>query len=312
MRATEGDQKKFWKNIQNIIPNLKKNQNSINLINETNGETIPEDQTANYMNNFFVEIGPRLAASLDKEWMYEGVGSREVMENIIVTREEVKKLSGEINTNKSSGLPNIATWLLKEAFLNSTNIVTEIINTSFESCKCPDTWKIANVVPLQKEGNKQLVSNLRPVSLLPVQSKIIEKIVHKNIFERLQNNDLLCKEQGGFREGHSTVSTASFFVNEIYKAINQKEYTLVTFLDIKKAFDTVNHKILLKKCKKLGIRGDVYFWLENYLKNRKQVTTANNILSDTGNLETEYRLFPPVTKFLDLFLRAGYFFNASD
>ena len=222
------------------------------MINEENGEAIPEDQTANYINNFFVEIGPKLAASLDKEWMRdEGVESREVMENIVVTREEVEKLSGEINTNKSSGLPNIATWLLKEAFLNNTNIVTEIINTSFESCKCPDTWKIANVVSLQKEGNKQLVSNLRPVSLLPVQSKIIEKIVHKNIFEHLQNNDLLCKEQGGFREGHSTVSTASFLVNEIYKAINEKKYTLVTFLDIKKAFDTVNHKILLKKCKKI-------------------------------------------------------------
>ena len=103
-----------------------------------------------------------------------------------------------------------------------------------------------------------------------MQSKIIEKMVH------LQNNDLLCKEQGGFREGHSTVS--------IYKAINQKKITLVTYLDIKKAFDTVNHNILLKKCKKLGIHGNIYFWLENYLENRKQITTANSVQSDTGNI----------------------------
>ena len=100
------------------------------------------------------------------------------------------------------------------------------------------------MVPLQKDGNKQLVSNLRPVSRLPVQSKIIEKIVHSKISEYLNNFDLLCKEQGGFRKGHSTVSTASFFVNEIYKAMNEKEYLLVTYLDIKKAFDTVNHNIL--------------------------------------------------------------------
>ena len=95
---------------------------------------------------------------------------------------------------------------------------------------------------------------------------------------------MLCKEQGGFREGHSTVSTASFFLNEIYKAINQKKYTLVTYLDIKKAFDTVHHKILLKKCKKLGIHGNLLYWLTNYLENRKQATIANNVQSDTGNI----------------------------
>ena len=154
MAATEGNQKKNWKNIQNIIPNSKKGQILINLINEASGAIIPDDQTANYINNFFVEIGPRLAASLDKEWIYEGIEAREVIENIMVTREQVERLSGEINTNKSSGLPNIATWLLKEAFLANSNIVTDIINSSFESCKCPDSWKIANVVPLQKEGNK--------------------------------------------------------------------------------------------------------------------------------------------------------------
>ena len=112
-----------------------------------------------------------------------------------------------------------------------------IINAPFESCICPDLWKIANVVPLQKEGNKQLVLNLRPVSLLPVQSKIIEKVVHKKIYyEHLQINDLLCKEQGGFREGFSTVSTASFFVNEIYKSINQKKKNSSNIFRYKKGF----------------------------------------------------------------------------
>ena len=234
LEATGGDQKKFWKSIQTIIPNSKKSHNLINLINETNGEVIPGSQTANYINDFFVQIGPKLAASLKKEWTYEGIEAMEITENIEVTREEIEKLCEKINVNKSSGLPNIATWILKEAFLANLNTVTTIINASFESCKCPDTWKIANVVPLQKEGNKQLVTNLRPVSLLPVPSKIIERIVHKKIFEHLQNYDLLCKEQGGFREGHSTVSTASFFVNEIYKAINQKKYILMSHTSISK------------------------------------------------------------------------------
>ena len=183
-------------------------------------------------------------------------------------------------SNERGRSPNLITSFL----LVTPNIVRSIINYSFTSCKCPDTWKIANVVPLQKEGNKQLVTNLRPVSLLPVQSKLIEKIVHKKIYEHLQNNDLLCKEQGGFREGHSTVSTASYFVNDIYEGINNKEYTVATYLDINKAFDTVNHEILLKKCKKIGIHGNLLKWLENYLENRKQITSANNVQSDTGNI----------------------------
>ena len=121
----------------------------INLINETTGEDIPENQTANFIDNFFLNIGPRLAASLDREWDYIGVGTEEVIEDIVVTSEQIEKLCEEINTNKSSGLLNIATWLLKNAFLCIPDIITTIINASFESCICPDVWKIANVVPLQ-------------------------------------------------------------------------------------------------------------------------------------------------------------------
>ena len=148
-----------------------------------------------------------------------------------------------INNNKSSGLPNIATWLLKEAFLANSNIVTDIINSSFESCKCPETWKIANVVPLQKEGNKQLVSHLRPVSLLPVQSKIIEKNVHRNIVEHLQNNDLLCKERGGFREGHSTVSTFTFqhLPTQTFQHLSSTLHFRDTYLACKGDWNNLQH-----------------------------------------------------------------------
>ena len=184
-----------------------------------------------------------LAAPLNQDWTYDGVIPDEIIAEITTNEREIELLSKNINTNKSSGIQNIATWILRESFLTVPDIIADIINTSFVQCECPNTWKIANVIPLQKEGNKQLVTNLRPVSLLPVQSKIIEKIVHNRIFEHLTNHDLLCKEQGGFREGCSTLSTAALFVNEICKALNDKKYTIVAYLDIKKAFDTVNHEI---------------------------------------------------------------------
>ena len=114
---------------------------------------------------------------------------------------------------------------------------------------------------------------------------IIDIIVHNRISDYLNSFDLLCKERGGFRKGHSTVSTASPFVNEIYKAPNEKEYTIVTYLDIRKAFDTVNHNILLKICQKLGIQRNLLKWIEFFFNNRKQSTTANNGTSNKGNIK---------------------------
>ena len=283
MRANGDDQKKFWKAVKEIIPSNKNSQNLINLVDDNNDD-VPVDQAANFINRYFVNIGPNLASVLQQDWQYNGVESDEMINNIETNQYEIECMSKQINTNKSSGIPHISTSILKEAFLTVPNIVTYIFNKSFENSECPNSWKIANVVPLQKEGNKQLVTNLRPVSLLPVQSKIIEKIVHNRLFEHLQEHDLLCKEQGGFRKGHSTVSTASLFVNEIYKSINDKKYAIVAYLDIKKAFDTVNHQILLKKCEKIGISGNLLNWLKNYLSDRKQTTMANNVTSDTEDI----------------------------
>ena len=90
--------------------------------------------------------------------MYEGLIAEYVIHSIRVTQAEIEIICKNININKSSVIPNMSTWMLKEAFLIIPNIVTNIINSSFESNSCPDSWKIANIIRLQKEGNKQLVT----------------------------------------------------------------------------------------------------------------------------------------------------------
>ena len=129
-----------------------------------------------------------------------------------------------------------------------------------------------------------MVSNYRPISLLPILSKLIEKIVHKNVYNHLMQWNLLEEKQGGFRPGYSTVSTCSYFTNDLYTANNNNEITIAVFIDAMKAFDTVNHQILLKKLKKYGIDGNILRWIEGYLTDRKQCTIANNIVSSNENI----------------------------
>ena len=151
---------------------------------------------------------------------------------------------------------------------------------SFELSEVPDIWKVARVTPIPKAGNSNNVSNFRPISLLPLPSKLIEKIVHNRIYTHCNNNNRLDKKQGGFRPNHSTVSTTALYINDIYEAMNNDELTISVYIDAMKAFDTVNHNILIKKLEYFGIIGKNKSWVENYLTNRKQCTIANDKVSN--------------------------------
>ena len=151
---------------------------------------------------------------------------------------------------------------------------------SIKHCIFPKYWKIATIVPLFKNGKKSEVSNYRPVSLLPIPGKILEKVIHVHISNFFEINNLLCDRQGGFRKNYSTLSSISNFTNDIYNAINSKKLTVATFFDLKKAFDTVDHTILIRKLEKMGVRGNLLLWIENYLLERVQKTICNNNLSE--------------------------------
>ena len=190
------------------------------------------------------------------------------------------QLCKNININKSSCVENISSEIMRDAFLVIPDKMTELFNLSFTSSEIPKAWKIAKVTPLQKPGNKNDVGNLRPVSLLPLPSKLIEKIVHSRIYQHCEKNNILDARQGGFRPNHSTIHTTAMFINDIYTAMNDKNISIAVYIDAMKALDTVNHNILLQKAKLYGINGSVLAWLENYLNERYQCTIANNCFSD--------------------------------
>ena len=148
-------------------------------------------------------------------------------------------------------------------------------NLSFRKMTFPDKWKMANIIPLQKTGDTTDVNNLRPVSLLPLPGKIAERIIHTRMYSFLENNNLLNQRQGGFRKNNSTVNTVAEFTVDMLLRRNESESTATIFIDLKKAFNTVNHKILLKKISKCGFPHSVILWLKNYLTGRVQKTLVN-------------------------------------
>ena len=163
-----------------------------------------------------------------------------------------------------------------------------IFNNILDTCIYPDLWKLANVSPIFKKGNKQLMSNYRPISLLPICGKLFEKIVFNDMYSYLQLNNLITKNQSGFRPGDSTTNQLLFLPDDIHKSFDSKESNEVraVFLDISKAFDKVWHEGLLFKLRQNGISGNLLNLFSNYLSNRKQRVVVNGYESDYVNIES--------------------------
>jgi hypothetical protein len=159
-----------------------------------------------------------------------------------------------------------------------------LFNLSLQTGNFPDKLKMSRTVPIFKSGDPSLCDNYRPISLLSSISKILEKAVAMRLVNHLKQNKLLCENQFGFQAGYSTVHHLLKLTNFVTKEINKKHYTVGIFLDLKKAFDTVPHKILLKKLEKLGIRGVALRWFTNYLEGRSQRVEIDGKLSDIDYL----------------------------
>ena len=251
-----------------IIPkeNMKLNDTIIN----------PED-TARTFNSFFVNFGPNLASKLDKpnedfnEFLPEPTNSTLFLNPTNPT--EIINIAKELNTSKSQGHDRISASLLKQIIHSIASPLTHIFNLSISTDKCPNSLKIAKVNPILKKDDPHEISNYRPISILPSISKILEKIIYDRLYTFLITWELLNPNQYGFRKkNHSTDLALIRLYDKITNAMAEKKHVIGIFMDLSKAFDTLDHNILLKKLQVYGIRGiALSSWFRDYLSNRLHV-----------------------------------------
>ena len=164
--------------------------------------------------------------------------------------------------------------LLKELENGLSEPMLEIINTSMKTNVIPDKWKTVKIIPIHKAGNRQECNNYRPVSLLPAGSKTLEKVVEAQLRKFLECNNILYKNQFGFRPKHETQHVLLKFIQKLFEDRDSGLHTVTIFADLKKAFDTVDHKILCKKLEYYNIESD---WFKEYLTDRRQFTSVRNV-----------------------------------
>ena len=283
----EDDPKKFWRLIKTIVPGNKRKNEKMTLTEKNVGQEkeIEANRTADFINSFFCGIGPKLAKEHTEPWVFYGDKTEERCPNFNAEYEQVAELCREIKTTKSSGIDDIATKVFKDAFRVLVPQLVYLFDLSFHSGVFPDSWKQATIIPLYKGGIKSEVSNYRPVSLLPLPGKLIERVAHAQMSRFLERHCLLSGKQGGFRKGFSTMSSVAELTDNLFSNINRGLTSLAAFVDLRKAFDTVNHDILLSKLNCYGIDEGNLKWCSNYLENRTQKTLANGTLS-TSKLVT--------------------------
>ena len=240
---------------------------------------------ANGFNNFFVGIGPKLASQIPNHntvnpnfYINKHLTTSIFLEAI--TMEEVLKEVSNFKNKQSSGHDGITMNLVKNCINEIIDPLTYVFNLSLETGIFPDNFKIGKVIPIYKSGEKNKFSNYRPISVLPTFSKILEKLFNNRLLNFIDKHNILYPGQFGFRKNMATSHALFHFTEQILNEMEEKKFTIGIFIDLKKAFDTIDHKILLDKLNAYGVRGIAGKWLTSYLSNRKQFVNVHNVCSD--------------------------------
>ena len=242
-----------------------------------------ELQLAEEFNHHFATIGTNLASEIPESasTSYHNylTGTNKRFEFHPTTPNHVLSLLNTLDKSKAAGLGDISARLIRECADLICSPLCVIFNQSLRLGIFPDDWKNARVTPLFKKGEQNDLNNYRPISVISVVAKVFERIPYGQLYTYLADNDFIYKYQSGFRTIHSTVTALLEATDFWAYNVDRGKINAVVFLDLKKAFDTVNHEILLSKLRNYGICDKAHSWFESYLDNRMQRCSVNGTLS---------------------------------
>ncbi len=274
--------KKTWCLIKSVINGNKYRNDDVKEIKCGDHLITSKQAVANKFNEYFAHIGQNLAAKIPEA---DGNYADTITENISVKGSmfveptnvlEITNIVNDLKPNKSAGYDSYSPMVIKAVMPSVIQPLMEIFNQSLMTGVFPDKLKIARVTPIFKSEDKLIMSNYRPVSVLPVFSKILERLMYNRLLKYFESNSLLSSNQFGFREKHSTYMALASLVDNITKELEQRRHCVGIFIDLSKAFDTLDHRILLDKLNLYGVRGLANAWFTSYLSNRQQFVQIGN------------------------------------
>ena len=279
------DTKSLWKTLNQI---MNKHETNKSIPKEFNGNSSEEKisdphKIANMFNEYFVNVGPNIAKKIpSSDKMYNHYLTGSYKNNFFleaVTKYELETEIKNLNPKKSPGYDGLSVRVVRNVANEISEPLSHIFNLTFTSGNIPDSLKKGLITPVFKANENNEFKNYRPISVLTCFSKLLEKLMYKRLIKFIDKNRILTPHQYGFRENRSTELAIIELTNRLTNAIDTGEFTIGIFLDLSKAFDTINHKILIQKLEHYGIRGVTKLWFQDYLTNRKQIVKYSQVRS---------------------------------
>ena len=276
--------KKTWTGINTILCRKSKSRMSDIFLN-SNGKLFTDQKTVSKMfNNYFINVADKLAEKIPKPNTKFQDYLNNPNEHSIYLKEttpaEVDKLICGLDSNKAPDLYGMSSKIVQMGGFIMAGIISHLFNMSIKHGRFPNFLQNAKVVPCHKDESRLEMSNYRPISLLPTISKIFEKLMYSRLIDFIKKHNILYENQFGFQSGMSTEYAVNALLNNIIETLEKKEFGVCILLDFAKAFDTVNHEILISKLENYGIRGVALQWLRSYLSNRMQCVEIGDVQSE--------------------------------
>ena len=289
-----GKPKELWKTIRELGLS-KKSSEVTNICLKNDSENVFDPKlTANIFKDFFANLAKKLVANLPSppkrfgemfiSSFYKQLNINSTFAFKPVDEETIVKLLQNMKKSKAPGIDNINGRFLRDGANIMGKPIAQLCNLSLSSSSFPSCCKTAKLKPLFKKGSKTDPQNYRPISLLPIISKVIERVVHNQTNSFLTQNNILYTFQSGFRSKHSTDSCLSHLNDKILKGFDSGLVTGMILIDLQKAFDTIDHEVFFKKLSYLRFSSKTIAWFKSYLSSRTFKVNINKVLSDAGDL----------------------------
>ena len=274
------DKRKFWK----AVKFLNKQQSAIPPLHYQGTVANTNHEKAALLNGFFTTCFNTAVPPLPLSDTQVRSQNNSCPEDLLSIPSEVLSYITALDPSKASGPDGLSGRMLKGIGSSIAPSLSKLFNISLKLGRIPSSWKTSSIVPIPKNSNHKEATNYRPISLLPIVSKLLERHVHRYITLFLSQTSPLSNTQWGFQTGKSTITALLAVTHDWFQALEAKNDVCSVFFDLKKAFDSVPHQPLMEKLQKYGLDGNILSWISSYLTNRKQHVVVDGATSTDENV----------------------------